>query len=93
MQYLAYLQFLPLLVKLIGFIRSAEATFKTPGDGATKLAAVIGQFSEVVQAAASAKLIPQRLADEFVNGAPALISIIVQILNAVHGSVPPATKP
>lgn len=93
MGYLAYLQFLPLFVKLIGFIRQAEATYKGQGTGTQKLAAVFDEFTGVIQAGVSAKLIPQKLADEFIAGAPALISVIVQIFNAVHGSVPAPVQP
>ena len=88
--YFQYLRFIPLLAQLIAFIRKAESTFKSPGSGQQKLAAVVGEFTPVVQTAAALGLIPQKLADEFVNGAPALISIIVQIFNS-FGGVPPAS--
>ncbi len=91
--YFAYIKFLPVLMQLIGFIRNAERTFTSPGSGAQKLTAVVAEFTPIVQSAAALGLIPQKLADEFVNGAPALISIIVQVFNSFGGVPPSAPTP
>jgi hypothetical protein len=85
-----YLQYLPLLIKLVNFVREAQAQFRGPGAGTAKMQWVVTNFSSVIEAAASAGLIEQKLAQTITAAAPQLVEVIVQLLKAVHGSVPPA---
>lgn len=93
MQYFEYLKYLPFLIQLITFIRDAEKNYPTKGSGAEKLAYVTGEFTPVIKAAAGAGLINQRVADEIVKDVPAIVSLVVQLLNSVGALKGAAEQP
>lgn len=93
MNYIKYLQYLPLFIKLVDFIRQAQSEFTGPDSGEQKMRWVVGRFTDVVRSAQQSGLVPAKLGDTIVIALPALVEVIVQVLKAVHGSVPPADKP
>lgn len=94
LKYMKYLSLLPLLRSVIDFIKEAEQIYKGPGNGAHKLQLVVSKLVPLVRAAADAGLISTKLADAIVNGAPALVSVIVQIMNFVGAlNDKPTTEP
>lgn len=93
MNFLKYLQYVPLVIQLIGFIQSAQKTYREAGSGAQKLAWVSTKFSELVSQFEMSGLLTPKLAQALRDGASAIISVIVQFMKAADGDVivPPGT--
>lgn len=87
LKYAKYLVYVAFVGQLIDFIKLAEAIFSGPGRGEEKLTHVVSEFVPVVQQAQQAGLINDKLAQALIEGAPQIVSLIVQLMNAVHGSV------
>ena len=85
-----YFKFFPLLMSVVEFIRQAQVEFTGPHTGAEKMAWVIEHWTPEVTAFETAGLIKTPLADALRNAAGPIVELIVQILKAVHGGVPPA---
>lgn len=93
---LNFLKFLPLFglfQQILAFIKDAEATFKGPGTGAQKLQHVVEKLTPIVQQLGGSGLIPSKLVDAILTGLPAIVSLIVQILNFTQGGVVPTPAP
>ena len=93
LRYLAYLQFLPLLVQLVAFVREAEGKFRGPGSGASKSQWVRDQFAALVATANGVGLISSGLAASLIAGAGAVIDIVVAMFNASGGVPLPEPAP
>lgn len=93
LQYLKYLQYIPLLAQLITFIRTAESSFRGAGSGAKKAQWVADQFSMLVTAAESVGLLSKGSAKSLRDGAGAIITAIVEAMKDAQGGVPALPVP
>ena len=101
MNFLKLLPLFGLFNQILSFIKDAEATFKGPSTGAQKLQHVIDNLTPIVQRLADSGIVPSKLTDAILVGLPAIVSLIVQIMNFTGGvagaqpapSTPPATVP
>lgn len=91
--YLRYLQYIPLAIQLVSFIRAAQGAFKDSGSNEQKLKWVAEQFSALVTQFELSGVLQPKLANALRNGSEALISIIVQFMNATDGEVAPGPMP
>jgi len=89
LKYGQYLKFLPLLVALVRFIREAQQKFRDAATGADKAAWVQSQFSMLVDLCVSVGLIGEDFAKTLRDGSLQIISMFVQGIKEVHGTVPP----
>lgn len=91
--FLKLLPLLSLLNDLTAFIKEAQAIYRGPGNNTTKLQHVIDHFMPLVQEAMGAGLIPAGIGEAIVTGAPAIISLIVQIMKATGSIDKPSDRP
>ena len=86
--FLKYLQYVPIVIGLINFIKEAQREYEGTGTNAQKLQYVAGKFEALVAMMQTAGVIPEKLAVTLKTGAEVIISTIVQLMNAAEGGVP-----
>jgi hypothetical protein len=89
LQYMKYLAYLPVLVQLITLIRTAERSFRGANTGADKARWVAEQFGMLVTVVETTGLIGAKPAAALRNGSAAIIKAVVDVMQDVHGGVPP----
>jgi len=93
MEVFQYLKFIPLLTQLITFVRQAQEEIRGSDSGVVKFQWVTAHFSDQVKAFESAGLIKSDLAAAILAATGQLVELVVQIMKAVHGEVPPLVVP
>ena len=88
-KYIKYLQYVPVLINLFGFIKEAEQQYQGAGNGAQKLQFVSDKFGELVTRIETEipGVVTPKLGQALREGVAAIVSVIVQIMNAVAGGV------
>lgn len=84
---LKYAKYIPLLLDLVAFIREAEKAFRGADTGSKKLEVVRLKLTDLVTTLEVSGVLTAKLADAIRGGAGAIISIIVQLMNAEQGGV------